>query len=149
MHPEISTILTDIWGTHMYTYICICTDLQAHICMHRTYCSESFISVSFQLFCTMHSVRKSNTGVPCTSVECKKQQAGANTFYNWWTLGGTLAGSAMEPNVHYSCYWPCTVAYGAIHLWRPHGEGWRGSGSGGRLWTGRGQRHVDVHTENV
>ena len=38
---------------------------------------------------------------------------------------------------------------GAIHLWRPHGGG-RGSGSGGRMWTGEGgvQPHVDVHTEN-
>jgi len=30
-----------------------------------------------------------------------------------------------------------------------HTEGGRGSGSGGRMWTGEGvQPHVDVHTEN-
>ena len=42
------------------------------------------------------------------------------------------------------------LAYGAIHLWRPHG----GGGGGGQAQVdacgrGRGfQPHVDVHTEN-
>jgi len=56
------------------------------------------------------------------------------------TLSGTASTTKSQKLINSNL--------GAINLWRPHGRG-RGSGSGGRIWTGEGVKpHVDVHTEN-